>query len=330
MPQDPSLNQPVQLVDRFDPNDLATINSVWAEGHGNVGVSAPFQRLSYEEFCELQEIAAESFISFNSQQNRSPADSPTAGRAQGLHVDAPPPPARRISVPGIKNNAKPTSNGRIYGELMRERPPACVKPPQGIAISMRELCTFFPNSFQLPKVAVRAIHSGWSAKDIAIGQLDALGMEYEDHLRQKIQKQLKEGAKLFYDCPIWLNRKGDKEYWTAEATRAEYGKTWAFDLTSNGWQLRRQHPGQSVFEHMSLVDIYSAVPQGCWPDGQDRLLLTQCLEYARGHPELDLDTSHFDWIIRKNGWSHPNVDPATHDQEALSRMIETTEVMIED
>ena len=64
-------------------------------------------------------------------------------------------------------------------------------------------------------------------------------------------------------------------------------------------------------------------PQGPQlPTGEDRLLLTMCLEFAYNNPGLDLDTSHFEWIVRRNNFTTPPglVLDATHDIAALQRL----------
>ena len=57
--------------------------------------------------------------------------------------------------------------------------------------------------------------------------------------------------------------------------------------------------------------------------GEDRGIFTDCLEYAFRNQTLDLDTSHYAWIMRR--LNHP-VPPtpaltAAHDQAARQRII---------
>lgn len=73
------------------------------------------------------------------------------------------------------------------------------------------------------------------------------------------------------------------------------------------------------FTHIALSDVYSTVPRPSWPAGPDRLLLTQCLEFAAANPNLDLDTSHIGGIIQVNGFQAPLVNGRTHDEQALQR-----------
>lgn len=55
--------------------------------------------------------------------------------------------------------------------------------------------------------------------------------------------------------------------------------------------------------HMPLSLIYGNIVN--WPVGNDRLLMTQCLEFVRNNEHLNLDTSHWDWIIRSQGLTAP-------------------------
>lgn len=66
--------------------------------------------------------------------------------------------------------------------------------------------------------------------------------------------------------------------------------------------------------------MYDKVVQ--WPTGNDRMIMTQCLEFARDNPERELDTSHWDWIIAsQNLTAPPPLANGQHrDVEALERI----------
>ncbi len=137
----------------------------------------------------------------------------------------PPLPADRLPMGHITNPTL-TYTGAIYGAQTRERPPARVQPPATIAIGIIEMCTFLPNWFQLPRVAMRAVHGGWGALDLAKAQLQPLGQLAKDDLstaRARIGKQLKEGAVV---CHNWT---GD---FKTEVVRATFGATFGTDMTS--------------------------------------------------------------------------------------------------
>lgn len=96
------------------------------------------------------------------------------------------------------------------------------------------------------------------------------------------------------------------------------------DLTAKGWELRkdpsRTRDQNIVFGHIRLADIYGHVPRENWPTDDDRLTLTQCLEFAADNSDLDLDTSHFGDIIRDQDIKQPQNLTHQHDVEALKRL----------
>ncbi|KAK5175160.1 uncharacterized protein LTR77_000297 [Saxophila tyrrhenica] len=204
-----------------------------------------------------------------------------------------PPLATRMPPRGI-DRATQDKNGNTYGEQSRERPSHKVQPPAGIAIGMIEINTFFPNWVTLPRVAMRAVHGGWGSLDLARAQLCPQGLLDDkakfDTSRSRIQHQLRTGAKMYHG-------------WTAHF---------------NGEKVLRK-PHEEVFGHTSLKEVYDQVSRANWPTGADRLLLTQYFEFAAANEGLDLDTSHINWIVQVNGWTHPVVNQQTHDNEGLVR-----------
>ena len=104
------------------------------------------------------------------------------------------------------------------------------------------------------------------------------------------------------------------------------------DLTSSDWEQASNYYAQghgrtAQFGHIRLADVYSytngqggRVSLDNWPTGADRLLLTKCLEFAHANPSLDLDTSHFDWIIRTQGFMMPARLNSRHDMDAAARV----------
>jgi len=96
------------------------------------------------------------------------------------------------------------------------------------------------------------------------------------------------------------------------------------DHTADNWELRCHHNPElqlQRFDHYKLVDIYGPAPYANWPSGSDCLLLTQCLQFARSRPYLDLDTSHFAWIIQTQGLQETVVPRGfNHDIDARSRL----------
>ena len=96
------------------------------------------------------------------------------------------------------------------------------------------------------------------------------------------------------------------------------------DLTANNWRFKSDYLGskrQETFGHKALWDIYRHIPHANWPQGEDRMILTQCLEFAYNHQYLDLDTSHYDWIMQFLGLvPDGGRGNAAHDLQAVERL----------
>ena len=108
----------------------------------------------------------------------------------------------------------------------------------------------------------------------------------------------------------------------ANALRARYGMQ--NDLTANAWDFKHSYDAEfNALEHLGdvpLSALYANVHN--WPTGNDRLLMTQCLEFARQNPERQLDTSHWNWIITSQGLAAPPslANGAHRDVDALQRL----------
>ncbi|KAK3680690.1 hypothetical protein LTR37_021103 [Vermiconidia calcicola] len=228
----------------------------------------------------------------------------------------PPPPAERST--SVNNIGKRIEDpNTTYGVLLQGKPPANVKPPKGFAIGLIEICTFFPSWFQLPMPIVRAWMNTWNRRPLAKAQLDPLNQLSFKNLEtteNKVQKQLGVGGECFYGMAKWNGAKARQDYPKIN------------DLTADDWLLRTHYEGgtgnDTEFCYISLRDVYTSVPRASWPTGEDRLVLTMCLEFAYNNPGLDLDTSHFDWIRRRNNFTAPPglVLDASHDIAALQRL----------
>ena len=202
-----------------------------------------------------------------------------------------------------------------YGDLVRNRPPANVFVPDGFDIGMLEIMTFFPNWLQNPDVIVRAVRNGWVRKDMAKAQLNAIGQLDKKNLltmENRIQKQISDG------CKTWAAVEGE---YKSKSFREEHGRE--EDLTAVDWQLRMEYEDErrgQDWGYCRLSTIYGVVPRADWPQGQDRLLLTQCFEFAADNNHIDLDTSHIAWMIDHLGFDMPNEIDSAHDREALDRL----------
>lgn len=219
----------------------------------------------------------------------------------------PPPAASFLRVLNGRKGSS-TATGSPFGKFQKDRPPYKVLPPACVDISMREICVFLPDYMHIVEVNVRFMRNGATRAMLAEMQLlatDELNAENFTRCKNKIQQQFGECGRQHYNT----------QNWNIKLARDEGVEN---DLTASSWTTHRKG-GAVVFEHMKLVDIYSAVPADKFPTGRERLLLTQCLEFARLNPHLDLDTSHFDWIIQSRGLQAPPAPIGQNrDQEAIA------------
>jgi hypothetical protein len=212
------------------------------------------------------------------------------------------PPARMLAV----NYLPPNEDGK---------PQRRVQWPTGIEISIVEICTFCPDWFQNPEVVARAIRNGWSREALAKVQVRAEGLttykQFETR-HGRIQKQISKAGKLI-DC--------HSDRFNARSFRDRHGPQ--DDLTADNWLFSHSYDGsrsQEWLGDMLLSALYNNVVT--WPTGNDRLLMTQCLEFARQNPGRQLDTSHWAWIISSQNLTAPPVLPngQHRDVEALERV----------
>lgn len=197
------------------------------------------------------------------------------------------------------------------------RPPQGLIWPANIEIGIIEICTFCPTWLMLPEVAARAIRNGWTREALGKAQLHAVGALGWDEWQRaisRVQKQVSSGCKMIDGVST-----EDKVRHNSQEFRERHGPQ--DDLTAGAWQFKAEYePGVPVQTgHMPLSAIYGDVVN--WPVGNDRLLMTQCLEFARNNEHLDLDTSHWDWIIRSQGLTAPQAPVGLNrDVDAYQRL----------
>jgi hypothetical protein len=197
------------------------------------------------------------------------------------------------------------------------RPPHNIQWPKRIEISIVEICTFCPNWLQNPEVVARAIRNGWSREALAKAQLLAESPQSRDPFDKRcarIQQQISEAGKL-------IDRRPKSQRFSSDKFRIRHGSQ--NDLTASAWLFRDSydpHRAKKQLGDMPLVELYANV--ATWPTGNDRLLMTRCLEFARDNPELKLDTSHWEWIISSQLFTTPPplADGQHRDVEALERL----------
>ena len=197
-------------------------------------------------------------------------------------------------------------------------PRRSVQWPENIEISLVEIATFCPNWFQNPEVVSRAIRNGWSREDIAKAQLLAEDPIFRDNFKtryDRVQQQISAGCKMLDGQPT-------ARRFNAAAFRARHGMQ--NDFTANAWSFRHSYdPAGHTLEHlgdMPLSSFFAHVQT--WPTGNDRLLMTQCLEFASQNLARQLDSSHWDWIITSQGFATPPplANGVHRDVDALQRL----------
>lgn len=224
----------------------------------------------------------------------------------------PQPPAGFNDQPPARMTAGNYLNPNLGG------PRRTVQWPENIDISLVEICTFCPQWLQNPEVVGRAIRNGWPREALAKAQLlveDPATRDTLDRRSSRLQKQISTGCKL-------LDGEPDATRFNSDDFRARHGMQ--FDLTANAWRFKHSYdPERNAYEwlgDMPLSAFYTNVFN--WPTGNDRLLMTQCLEFARANPGRQLDTSHWDWIITSQNLTAPP-PPANglhRDVDALQRL----------
>jgi hypothetical protein len=241
-------------------------------------------------------------------------------------------------LPPTSAFASRASDDSRYGDQLVGRPAYNVEPPRYFDISMLEINTFFPRWFLLPEVAMRAQVNGWDRKEVAKAQLRAknqLGNISADNFQRaqnRIQKCFSEGGKLMFQIPIGkeaelLPEETKKELkWTKDIVESSnFPKD---NLTAVNWHLRSYYKSstnkrEEHFGHIPLVEVWSGVKN--WPEGDDRMILTKCLEFSRDNHGvflnrgLQLDTSHFSWIIQQLNLAQGEFQTSDTDKAALAR-----------
>ncbi|KAK6384195.1 hypothetical protein LTR65_009767 [Meristemomyces frigidus] len=298
----------------------STPNPTGSQGHGLAiaPTNAPFMAQPTAPVQPATQVAAQWGGPLT--WGHIPEPSRFAPQAQPPFTLHPPPPAPPL-VAGNQGKTTRANNGGLYGQHVRNNPPVNVQPPLNMDISILEIMTFFPDWLQIPAFAMRAVRNGYTARDLAKMNLHSMGQLTKKSLetgRTRVTKQFTHGGLIYVGLKP---TKSGETPWSGDAFRRVHGSQ--NELTANEWELRWHlsiHARRMEFGHIKLSVIHGRVPPNKWPTGQDRLLLTQCLEFARQNPQLDLDTSHFDWIIHTHGLQTPQVGSgADHDAASLTR-----------
>lgn len=207
------------------------------------------------------------------------------------------------------------AGGNGYGDDLQNRPPIGARPPPGIEIGAIEILTFFPRWLHHPDVVLRLFKAGWNRTEIAKAQLHAINrLNFGDMKRvsERVQKQVSFAGKLKTGMNgTWSNKRHLPNI-------ADYD-----DLKADGWKTRHDldpRLAQVELVDYKLADIAAPVMQGGnSPQGSDRLLLTQVLEYAHRNPNLNLTLADTGRIIQEQGFTAPGSLDKDHDAQAFQR-----------
>ncbi|KAK4505950.1 hypothetical protein PRZ48_003915 [Zasmidium cellare] len=269
-----------------------------------------------EEVVEMENVP-ELFLSDHQRAER--AEIPSSPPSQ--------PPGRPEPTPALLNfvqaaflkpppSTQPTARMPLYATMRNledfysaARPPANVQPPLNVDLGLVEICTFMPDWLLVPELLVRLMRNGADASMLAKIELSAINKLTQPNLNKRRgshDARMEKHGKACFGVPenqVWNNA-------YAQAAGPEN------DLTANSWT----NPTSEAWGSWKLESIYSIVPKENWPKGKDRLLFTQCLEYAAMFPGKDLDTAHIPWIVEKLRLGQPAL-PASgnRDQAAVKR-----------
>ena len=186
------------------------------------------------------------------------------------------------------------NNGGTYGATLRGRPGAQARPPPGVDISIVEICAIDVSWLQKPEVMTRMVIIGATPKDLAKMELHATNSLNKTNLTKcinRLKKQSSVGTKLF--CGVDIDTRWDRTLLN--------GRPYLDDLTSDGWTSRSAYDDRFDDGEVEDVPLASMIPPpgSNWPQGNDRLTLTRCLEYAAANPGEQLTTADWDYVMWK-------------------------------
>lgn len=186
-------------------------------------------------------------------------------------------------------------------------------PPLDVDITMVELCTYFPNHFQHPDVAERAVVNNWDRKILAKVQLHARGVltSVEMHRSEgRMQKQFSIGTQELENIEVGTS-------WNKTETARRIGPTKKH--TANHWESRASYQGGAAsWGHIRMDSIGQNVTNH--PQGLDAGPVTRCINFALLNPQLPLTTHHWHVVMRHLGITNTTLS-ADHDTQALARAM---------
>ncbi|KAK0803989.1 hypothetical protein LTR75_007780 [Friedmanniomyces endolithicus] len=213
----------------------------------------------------------------------------------------PPPPAQGLFAVSTNVTNVINNGAQLVGKVPHE-----AQPPPGSVMTMPEIMIFAPNWLRCPELALRAIRNGHETADLVDMFFAPNGPPNAVEKRMaasRIRKQLSDGARLLVRPGPGLTFGGQT---TCDTQKAKQDLGPQLDLTADAWELRAAHITgtrlKTDFVHVKLSAFYGTLHINAFPTGSAEGVLTKCLRFARNNPNLDLDTSHFDWVIQTQGF----------------------------
>lgn len=166
-------------------------------------------------------------------------------------------------------------------KVLKQDIPANVQLPYDLVVTFYEVMAFLPSMLQLPEAMLRMINNGADPPLMARVQLWARDELNQDTFLPVYNRLKKQGGDAI------SRSKG-----TTSGSLHLLEKKPQNDLTPRFWRTRNSYDvnGKNDFGHVLLRDLYRDVHDDRWPQGNNRGRLTQCLEFDRQNPELNLYT----------------------------------------
>ncbi|EME85930.1 uncharacterized protein MYCFIDRAFT_81897 [Pseudocercospora fijiensis CIRAD86] len=166
----------------------------------------------------------------------------------------------------------------------------CLRPPFEYSINLSEISTWNPDWTLVGKVTDRTMRNGFVTEELSTMQLQAYGLAVNKKNPKKVGDRLKKQRSRFGKEIYNVGGSWDVNY----ALRAGPQN----DLKADSWD-----DGQVVFQHAKLSDVYAPTALANWPTGQDRGIMTMCLDWARQHHATypGRTTRDWNWIVKQLG-----------------------------
>ncbi|PPJ50085.1 hypothetical protein CBER1_05040 [Cercospora berteroae] len=159
--------------------------------------------------------------------------------------------------------------------------PSNARPPMGVDITLKEICVFAPTWIIHPAVATRLQRNGVKIAEVAAAQVEAIGRAGEPALLKTVKNRLKRSTTKAVALDVDDNQTADQ---------------WKFrDFYKHRNKETKKAPTED-WEDIPLITFYENIPQGKWPTGQDRGILTRMLEQVQEDGLTDFTTAHWNLV----------------------------------